>query len=346
MSRDVAEYQEGRVLKVLKGKISLRQKLRFGETGWWSPTFREGERRIIFLSRVTSKDPHYEVEWHATYTGGVDFFLDKDCLADLSEVLLKDFLNKLEEVRVSPPTIGFGVDIQDAKSSRLSLTIANETDPALWINLSRIALSLGIDGIRHSRRVDWAIPFESPWIRIEPGSTLSGSVGIEPQQLKGVGEFTVMMGHSVAFFPHRCWVGTKVVKIRTGQEEDIQEAVFRFQFDNNASGLQQNVKIYFLSLGEGHKDPSDEFTERFRESPIPVRKVSECTYGTSGVRDTKTGEVGLIFYVDTITWMSDTEVTVEGGYYEASESATGNTYRLVRNGSQWIATEATMDWIA
>jgi len=89
----------------------------------------------------------------------VDFFLEKDCLADLSEVSLKDFLNKLEEVRVSPPTIGFGVDIQDAKSSRLSLTITNESDQTFWVNLSRIALSLDIDGIRYSRRVDWAMSF-------------------------------------------------------------------------------------------------------------------------------------------------------------------------------------------
>ena len=126
----------------------------------------------------------------------MDFFLEKDCLADLPEVSLKDFLNKLEEVRVSPPTIGFGVDIQDAKASRLSLTITNESDQTFWVNLSRIALSLDIDGIRYSRRVDWVMSFVSPWIRIEPGSTLAGSVGIEPQQLKGVGEFTAMMSHS------------------------------------------------------------------------------------------------------------------------------------------------------
>ena len=45
--------------------------------------------------------------------------------------------------------------------------------------------------------------------RSQPGSTLAGSVGIEPQQLKGVGEFTAMMSHSAVLFPHQCWVGAK-----------------------------------------------------------------------------------------------------------------------------------------
>ena len=60
--------------------------------------------------------------------------------------------------------------------------------------------------------------------------------------------------------------------------------------------------------------------------------------------DKKTGEQGLIFNVTRIQWKSDTEV--EGGYYEAGLSASGNTYTLKKDKGKWQVTKDKMDWIS
>ncbi len=49
---------------------------------------------------------------------------------------------------------------------------------------------------------------------------------------------------------------------------------------------------------------------------------------------------GLLFYISEIRWLSESEVEVEGGYYEAGLSASGNTYHLSRNRGSWIVEEA------
>ncbi len=89
--------------------------------------------------------------------------------------------------------------------------------------------------------------------------------------------------------------------LRSVQEEDICEAVFRYQFEHNASGLQQAAEFYCLSLGEvtdkGNVDPSDELMRRFQGHRPPVKKVSQCAYDMShGVTDRVAGQgPGLIF---------------------------------------------------
>ncbi|MGO8925829.1 MAG: hypothetical protein ACLQU3_02885 [Limisphaerales bacterium] len=134
---------------------------------------------------------------------------------------------------------------------------------------------------------------------------------------------------------------------RQRQEDDIREAVFRWQFDHNVSGQQKKAKVYFLSVGEKYGDPSDEFIKRFADNKPPVRKRSECTADAGkGVLDKKTGEQGLIFNVTSIKWSSDTEVEVEGGYYEAGLSASGNIYTVKKEKGKWKVTKDKMGWIS
>ena len=133
---------------------------------------------------------------------------------------------------------------------------------------------------------------------------------------------------------------------RSDQESDIQEAVFRCQFRHNSSGLQQNASVYCLSLAE-NKNPDDEFMKRFQGHKPPVKKVSQCTICSGeGVKDAETGKQGLILQVTSIKWISNNEVEVEGGYYEAEESSSGNTYRVQREGDQWAVREDKMNWIS
>jgi hypothetical protein len=142
-------------------------------------------------------------------------------------------------------------------------------------------------------------------------------------------------------------LGLAADKSRENQTGDIREAVFRWQFDHNASGQQKKAQVYFLEIGQKGGDPSDEFMKRFVDHKPPVRKVSACSADAGkGVLDKTTGEKGLIFRVTSIDWKSDTEVDVQGGYYEAGESASGNTYTLKKEKGKWKVTNDKMHWIS
>lgn len=199
-------YAEAKVLKVLKGNISTWRKLRFGETGWWSPTYKEGERRIVFLSRVTSKD-YYESEWHTTHTGSVDFFFVEDSLESISQVSLSDFLKEIRDASNTPPKIEFSVTQKDATTRMLSIKVINDSNQAFWLNPSRIAASLDANQIRYSCEINWANYKENTWIKIEPTSSISGLIYLKAEELGEANEITVMLSHLSACFPYRCWTG-------------------------------------------------------------------------------------------------------------------------------------------
>ena len=134
-------------------------------------------------------------------------------------------------------------------------------------------------------------------------------------------------------------VGMGADNARQSQEDDIREAVFRWQFDHNVSGQQKKAKVYSLAVGEKYSDPSDQFMKRFADNQPPVRKRSECNADAGkGVLDKKTGEQGLLFHVTSIKWKSDAQVEVEGGYYEAGLSASGNIYTLKNERGNWKVT--------
>ncbi len=134
---------------------------------------------------------------------------------------------------------------------------------------------------------------------------------------------------------------------RLSQEDNIREAVFRYQFDHNASGQQKRATVYCLSVGEKHTDPSDEFMKRFADHKPPVRKVSACqTDPYKGVIDKRTGTPGLVFRVTGIRWISDNEVEASGGYYEAGLSSSGNTYAGTKQHGTWKVSSDKMNWIS
>jgi hypothetical protein len=128
---------------------------------------------------------------------------------------------------------------------------------------------------------------------------------------------------------------------RASEIDEIREATFRYQFAKNASGLQQGAAVYFLAIRDQAKkvneDPTDEFMKRFIGNKPRVAKVSEALVSANeGVRDKKTGERGLIFNVSRIRWVSDESVEVTGGYYEAGESASGNTFYVKKKDRNWV----------
>jgi len=142
-------------------------------------------------------------------------------------------------------------------------------------------------------------------------------------------------------------LGVAADKVRETQDDDVYEAVFRWQFDHNASAQQKNAKVYFLGVGEKANDPSDAFMKRFTDHKPPVRKASASHYVRGkGIVDKKTGDKGLAFRATSIKWLSDAEVEVRGGYYEAELSASGNTYTVRKEKGKWKVTKDKREWIS
>lgn len=126
---------------------------------------------------------------------------------------------------------------------------------------------------------------------------------------------------------------------------NIRFALANYIFENNASGGQQNVEYYFLAIDGG--DPSEEFIARFaNRKPIVLPSSLAVASADKGVLHKETKKRGLIFSIDDIEWVSDTEVKVSWGYYEAGLSASGNTATLQLEGKEWKVTGDQMHWIS
>ena len=126
------------------------------------------------------------------------------------------------------------------------------------------------------------------------------------------------------------------VSTQLSEEDQIREAVFRHQFEYNASGLGKAANVYFLSV-EGYNDPSPLLLKQFDGHLPPVKPASASGSepGTAQVLDRDSGLPGLIFWIEEIRWVSDDKVEVEGGYEEASESGSRNVYHLRKDGGCW-----------
>jgi hypothetical protein len=142
-----------------------------------------------------------------------------------------------------------------------------------------------------------------------------------------------------------CSSGSEI-EAELSDEDRIREAVYRYQFADNVSGLGASASFYFLRV-EGGGDPSSRLLEQFAGQTPAVKPVSASTLeaGTAQVVDRESRLPGLIFEIDEIRWLGGDEVEVEGGYEEASESAVGSVFRLAKEDGHWRVVSSQMLWI-
>lgn len=161
-------------------------------------------------------------------------------------------------------------------------------------------------------------------------------------------------------------INEDAIAYREKHVDDIRESVFRYQFENigNTYITKTSDVIYFISIGGLKRnqykdvDPSDSFMERFKSNIPLVKNVSRCTTDILIIlMDKKTGEKkvievsdketrrnGLIFRVNDITWLSNSEVLVEGSYFAGDLAGSGNTYRVILKDGKWVVIEDTHRW--
>lgn len=123
---------------------------------------------------------------------------------------------------------------------------------------------------------------------------------------------------------------------RFAAQDDILEAVFRYQFQHNASGIQGKANRYCLTLPED-RAPGEELLRRFQGNQPPVASAEQC--------NRKAGK-DLFFRVQNLDWRSDGEVWVRGGYWEGNLSSSVELYRVLRKDGRWTVEGARMEAIS
>jgi hypothetical protein len=123
---------------------------------------------------------------------------------------------------------------------------------------------------------------------------------------------------------------------RAAAEADIAEAVFRYQFDHNASALQRRAERYCLSL-PGERMPSAEFLERFAGDDKPVLAADRCE---------RSSGKSLFFSLKKFDWHGEREVWVRGGYWEGNLSSSIELFRVVNDKGKWVVKGARMEAIS
>jgi uncharacterized protein (TIGR02996 family) len=125
-------------------------------------------------------------------------------------------------------------------------------------------------------------------------------------------------------------------------EDDVREAVFRFQFRGRGPG-----GTCFLQI-EGGRDPSRDLLERLTRKWPGLRPYSSALIFDlgEGVANPKTGVRGVVLRVDAIRWLTDERCEVDGGYYLGPLAADGNTYEVAAAGERWVVGEVRRNWIS
>ncbi len=120
----------------------------------------------------------------------------------------------------------------------------------------------------------------------------------------------------------------------------IEEAAIRYQFDHNRSGQRDKAQVFCLVKRVGDEvrsDPVPTLMQRFAADRRLIRPRSQCEIKSdSTVADHATGVQGLVISIGAINWLSKSEATISGGYYEASESGSGNLYHLHKVDGKWL----------
>lgn len=124
---------------------------------------------------------------------------------------------------------------------------------------------------------------------------------------------------------------------RASEELDILEAVFRYQFAHHFSIRSPDFYEYiFLSL-PGNQDPPAPFLSRFAGQVPPVEPASAAAADRwMGIHDKENGDRGILFRVNSLRWIDDCAVEVDGGHYESSRDASDTLYQVERRSGAWV----------
>jgi hypothetical protein len=157
------------------------------------------------------------------------------------------------------------------------------------------------------------------------------------------------------------FVGGSPQKHTQADEDDIHEAVLRYQIDSwyaaekaetrdksstpKEREIENRLKPLIVHISVNGKDPSPQFLARFKDDKRLVRPASEASPKDMG-KPSGMPSGKIIFSSDTIKWISSTHVNVEGGYYCGPLCASGQTFYVEKQNGRWKVTGSRMSWIS
>ena len=125
-------------------------------------------------------------------------------------------------------------------------------------------------------------------------------------------------------------------------QDDVREAVFRWQFENNKAGVPRGAAFFCLSLNG--RDPTTAFMKRFKGYRTPLKKISQCDISGAGVTSGKSAG-GVVFKVED-GMMSDSEAILTGGYFLDGLGASGNQYTVKKINGKWKVVDDQLTFIS
>ena len=136
------------------------------------------------------------------------------------------------------------------------------------------------------------------------------------------------------------------IQFRSEDEVLIAESVLKSLYGGNASAEQAN-KVG-ASLCVDGKDPPPEFLLRFKGLHPTALPCSASQYNEKLGELVRRGTVNpmISFSVSEIKIVSPTSATATGGYYEASLSSAGYSFKLTKVDGKWVVQERSMSWIS
>ena len=113
-------------------------------------------------------------------------------------------------------------------------------------------------------------------------------------------------------------------------------------FADNGSAIQGGAAAFCIGIGAGWnlRDPAKSVLEALRDD-ARVKPASACDAGKNGERvvDRASGKPALLFGLDLIDCVSESDCRFRGSYYEGNLSAQGNVYRarwsMACGGPRW-----------
>lgn len=203
-------YAEARVIVMVKGTVPHAAPLKFGETGWCSPTYRPGDLRILFLKRVTSPDYFSAAAWATVCRPGnrLDVFFSPDALPLLSAAQLRVFLEDMQTLAKTPPRLKVTPAGRSQRNVVLIVGLINSGRQTLWVHPAKLVVTYDAGKVRYGKPLRFGVGVGSDWTGIIPTRGISGSVTIPRSELGTQQRLALTVAHHALYFPHRSWAGT------------------------------------------------------------------------------------------------------------------------------------------
>ena len=131
------------------------------------------------------------------------------------------------------------------------------------------------------------------------------------------------------------------------EELEVQQAVLRYQFEYNAAAGKYDIFCVAIGDREASLDAPTKLIEGLNDANRKVVKFAACDENDgNGVIERASGKPALILRVAQVKWLAKNEAVVDGGYYEASLSSSGNTYHLKKIDGIWRVKKNELNWIS